>query len=197
VLIADNENDLQYMISRLEVFCQQSQMQVNIAKTKWMIFEMKACQSTGNLSISFAHQLLERVHRYKYLGIFFSSKMNFSDHVNFMLIKAEKAAHLFWKYVERFGPTLLVNLSETLVLSIIIYGAEIWYPMHMVEQYDRKRIETFYICNLKRILGVPLSTANPAVYIELNQLDIESKMETKILEFFVRLNQIKTCCKTL
>ena len=132
VLLAENEEDLQEMVQRLETFCVQSQMNVNIPKTKIMIFERKTSQQTSSISISFSGQHIDRVPSFKYLGIFFSSNLNFADHVNYMLIKAEKAAYLFWKYVDRFhslGPSLLVNLFESLVTSIIFYVAEIWFPL--------------------------------------------------------------------
>ena len=34
VLLADNENNLQMMVTKLEVFCEQSQLKVNVTKTK-------------------------------------------------------------------------------------------------------------------------------------------------------------------
>jgi hypothetical protein len=81
--------------------------------------------------------------------------------------------------------SVVVNIFNTVVLSIILFGAEIWIPC--LSQNDLERIERFYLKNLKRILGVPLSTANSAVYYELNQTSIEVILEHKILEFFCRI----------
>ena len=65
VLIADNENDLQLMVTRLEAFCEQSQLKVNIPKTKWMVFEQRTSKSTINLNLSFIGESLEKVSFFK------------------------------------------------------------------------------------------------------------------------------------
>ena len=99
VLVADNENDLQQLVEKLETFCEQSQMTVNVPKTKWMIFEKKVIDQTSDMNIFFNGEALEKVDSFQYLGIFFSTNLNFSEHANYTLIKAEKASHLFRKYV--------------------------------------------------------------------------------------------------
>jgi hypothetical protein len=102
ILLADNESYLQQMVSDLQLFCNQSKMVVNTPKTKWMIFERRCHPMTAELQIFLSSQMLERVDSFKYLGIFFSTHLNFSEHLNFTLLKAEKAAHLFWRFVGRF-----------------------------------------------------------------------------------------------
>ena len=55
----------------------------------------------------------------------------------------------------------------------MLHGAEIWFPN--LDQDTISKIERLYLKNLKRILGVPLSTANFAVYYEGNQRSIEAQ----------------------
>ena len=131
VLTADNEHDLQKMINKLQQFCSQSGMHLNVPKTKWMVFEKRKCTRTSNLSLTFSGNPLERVEIFKYLGVYFTSNMIFTKHVSFTLIKAEKASHLFWKYTSRFRTlqtSVLLNLFHSLVVPILLYCAEIWFP---------------------------------------------------------------------
>ena len=123
VLEPDNEK---------ETFCEQSHMTVNVPKTNWMIFEKKAIDQTSAMNIFFNGEALEKVDSFKNLGIFFSTNLNFSEHmhVNDTLIKAEKASHLFWKYVNRFPSlkvSVIVNLFNVLVTPILLYCAELWF----------------------------------------------------------------------
>ena len=114
VLLAENENDLQYMVNKLRIFCEESKMYVNTSKTQWLIFEKK--ESSMNFQLSFCDNHIEKVKIFKYLGIFFDHKLTFADHVKFILIKADKAAYLFWKFINRFQ-SLNVILNATLVTS--------------------------------------------------------------------------------
>ena len=145
VLVADNEIDLQDMVDKLQTFCDQSMMKVNISKTQWMVFEQKLCIKTGNISLLFDGKLLEEVKVFKYLGVYFSQNLKFSDHVKFVLIKAEKAAHQFWKYINRFNclkTSIIINLFHTLVVPVLLYCSEIWFPC--ISSADITHIENFY-----------------------------------------------------
>ena len=122
--------------------------------------------------------------------IFFSSNLTFSDHVNFILIKADKAAFKFWRFVNRFHSlktSLLLNLFNVLVVTILLYCAQVWFPF--ISQKDKNKIESFLTQNLKRILGAPISSANAAVYQNLNTLSIDTIVKTNILKFVTRLKE--------
>ena len=98
-------------------------MIVNITKTKWMIFENRPCVDTVGINMWFTDNEIERVKTVKYLGVLFSEKMNFAEHVTYVLSKAEKAAYLFWKYTNRFltmRTSVLLNLFNVLVTLIIL-----------------------------------------------------------------------------
>ena len=64
-----------------------------------MIFETKVIDQTSVMNIFFNGEALEKVGSFKYVGIFFTTNVKFSEHANYTLINAEKASHLFWKYV--------------------------------------------------------------------------------------------------
>ena len=61
ILIADNETELQEMVSKLQAFCNQSKICVNIPKTKGMVFEKKVCLKTSQISVSVREVDIERM----------------------------------------------------------------------------------------------------------------------------------------
>lgn len=84
-----------------------------------MIFEKYSSRDTKNLKMTFSGQTIERVQSFKYLGLFFSRNLSFSDHVKYVLIKAEKAAFMYWKYIGRFislNTSIQLNLYSMLLL---------------------------------------------------------------------------------
>ena len=110
--------------------------------------------------------------------------------LHFVLIKAEKAAHQFWKYINKFNclkTSIIINLFHTLVVPVILYCSEIWFPFNSWSSTDKTHIKNFYSKNIKRILGVPLSTANAAVYLELNLCSISTLVSINIFKIFARL----------
>ena len=72
VLVADNEIDLQKMNNKLEIFCKQSSMFINISKTFWMIFEKQKSRSMKYVRMNFSQNHIAQVDQFKYLGTIFS-----------------------------------------------------------------------------------------------------------------------------
>ena len=66
---------------------------------------------------------------YKYLGLIFTPKLNWSVARKTLASQANKALGLLYMYNKRCGG-LLVNINcelfDKIVLPILLYGAEIW-----------------------------------------------------------------------
>ena len=73
VLVAKSTHGLQMHLYVLENFCKVVGMQVNISKTKIMIFSNKRKRSQHTF---FEGNILEELNEYKYLGINFKNKLN-------------------------------------------------------------------------------------------------------------------------
>ena len=104
--------------------------------------------------------------------------------MNFVLIRAEKASFLFLKYITRFmSMKFSIIIIQTLVMPILLYCAQIWFPC--ISQQDISRLEAFYKKNLKITLGVSVSTANAAVYLEMDVFSLPAIIETHFLNFYL------------
>ena len=56
----------------LQIYCDRWKLQVNISKTKAMIFK-KGGRNRGNLSFTYTHQKLEIGKCFKYFGVIFNN----------------------------------------------------------------------------------------------------------------------------
>ena len=108
VLMAESEKGLQLIVNKMKLFCNDSGLQSNHTKTKVMIFENKHCTATANVNIPISNNTFN----YKYLGIIFSSDMNFEEHVELTLAKARKSSYLFWNYVSRFHSLPISTIAD-------------------------------------------------------------------------------------
>jgi len=77
VLISKSAHGFQMHLYALELFCRAVGMQVNISKTKIMLFSNKRKQS--HHMFFFEGNILEEVNEYKYLTINFNNKLNWED----------------------------------------------------------------------------------------------------------------------
>ena len=98
VLLADSATGLQESINRLEEFCRNWDLSINIEKTKVVIFNKPTCGSQFYIYNS----PLKQVKEYKYLGIMLSDKSLFKDASKVLSKQANKA----------FG-----FLNETIIIS--------------------------------------------------------------------------------
>ena len=77
-------------------------------------------------------------------------------------------------------PETSLHLYQIYVLPVLLYGMEVVYlrPKHM------EVLEKFNKHNLKHIISLPVTTADPAVYILSGSLPIEAMIHQRVLNLF-------------
>jgi hypothetical protein len=128
VLMAESEQDLQDMLSRLELWCNSWEMKVNISKTKVVHFRP---QSTVRTDFEFkcGGECLEVVNQYKYLGLLFTEFMDYEKMAKKVAESASRAlGMLIAKDKAQGGMPFQVfkHLYDGLVQSVMNFGAGIW-----------------------------------------------------------------------
>jgi hypothetical protein len=72
---------------------------------------------------------LQRVTIIKDLGIFYTSTLSFSHHIDIITGRANKVLGFIKRNIKLFSsPTCLRSLYFALVRSILEYGVVVWYP---------------------------------------------------------------------
>lgn len=80
VILADKPHVLQLMINRLERYCINWSMKVNLDKSKIMVFR-KGGRLAEHEKWTFNGAYVEIVNSYCYLGVKLSTKMSFTEHI--------------------------------------------------------------------------------------------------------------------
>ena len=95
--IADTPVDLQRRLNCLENYCEKWNMTVNMDKSKIIVLK-----NGGNLSKNekgyFKDELIKVVSYYKYLGVFFSSRLKWTMCCKTLRIQSEKAINMIKHY---------------------------------------------------------------------------------------------------
>ena len=186
VIFADSIIKLQHLIDILYKFCTKWRMEVNLDKTKIIVF-----RKGGHLSRwenwHFGGKSIDVVSYYKYLGLMLSSRNNWSKAIFTLASQASKALNMLsitrWK-LEYFDFHTHFRLFDTMILPILCYGSEIWGYLHydVLEKIQRKWCRKF--------LGVPNHTTNEAVLGECGRLPIYFHTLKRCIRFWLKLIEL-------
>jgi endonuclease/exonuclease/phosphatase family metal-dependent hydrolase len=147
-MLADSENGLQKLVTRLDETAMKYNMKINIKKTKVM-----RVSRNGNLplNITINGTKVEQVSRFKYLGAIITSDGRCRNEIQSRIAMAKTA---FVKRRELLTKGLHSStkkkIVKTLIWSIALYGAETW----TLRDTDIKAIEAFEMWIWRRMLKV-------------------------------------------
>ena len=179
---------LQNQLNVLHDCTQRLHLNVNLSKTKVMIF-----RKGGHLSVKeqwvFGNQRLEVVNSYKYLGFIFSTKLSFDVATNGEhLICARRGTFEIIKTLRKLGcssPSLFFKFWTH--RSCPLYGSELWGIK------ARESIEKVHIQACKLFLNVPPHTPNDMVYGELGRFPLYVQAAARCLQYWFRLRRQPLC----
>ena len=141
-------------LNALQLFCQQRQLSVNLAKINVVTFGSGArCQT-----FTFNGNEVEHVQSYKYLGFEFHATKKLDYGVSKLVSAANKAMHAmnrrcaFWHISD---PKQRCKLFDSLVLPILSYASQVW----AVDEEVGKSAEQLHRQFLKHVHGDRGTTA--------------------------------------
>ncbi len=119
-------------------------------------------KKTVTLSFSIGGIPVEMSKKYKYLGTLFSTVRQTEETKSYVLNSCSRALYKIKRYCRNLGqmpPATVLSLFDSLIVPLIDYSSEIWFRESIV-----KKLETFHLKFLKRILKVRINTPTLAVY---------------------------------
>ena len=122
VLISENVDGMQTMLNVFSEYYNTWKLQVNIAKTKVVIFSKS--KVTQNTRVMSDNKVLDICESYNYLGILFNFNNNVLNVRKKLVEQAQKALHsVFYKIKNIKIPLdLQLKIVDTLVSSILLYA---------------------------------------------------------------------------
>ena len=128
VLLSTSEIGLQRNIDRVNKFCENWGLAINIDKSKIMVFSKNGCDTRDKFRFNLKGDEIEYVNQYKYLGVNFSNTGKFSLAEKNLSLKANRALFSIKQSIfdKDVRPSVILNIFERLVKPIALYGSEIW-----------------------------------------------------------------------
>lgn len=188
VLLARDATTLQKHLNTLANFCTENEMEVNLEKSKIIIVGTRS-----DFSFCYKELELEQVKVYKYLGIDFSHDYSWSHCVQKRVEASYKALYSFLNKCRRahlVSWELWKFLFKTLVLSVILYGIQVWGPG--CKKTSWKCLERIQKMFLQEKLGVKNQTPYAILMAETGFLPVEVEALYLTINYVARLRSFST-----
>ena len=124
------------------------------------------------------------VNAYKYLGIYFTTRLSFSLACQDLISRAKKAVISIISCMFRFqndSIEVFLKLFDSQVQPIVLYGAEIW---GLEKGKDIERLQMF---GLKRFLQINRKTPNDIVYAEMGRYPLYVNAYLACVRYWLKL----------
>ena len=200
VLLSTSSEGLQQRLNVLNIFCQEWCLDLNVSKTKILIFNKAGKLIKDNLY--FNDECLDCVQHYRYLGVYFSASGIFSYGQNDIFNKARKATFKVTKLITSAEPSVKTSLHlyDHLIKPILLYGSEIWGAFKTNSKackkddtflfpsiYKNSLADKSQVSFLKYTLGVNKYSSNLAVLSETGRLPMHFSVIISIVKYLHRL----------
>ena len=164
VLLSDNKDDLQLALNVFSNYCSQWKLQVNIKKTKIVVFSKGRKQR--NMKFTLQKEEIEIVDEYKYLGIVLGKSGSNVAAKKHIVEQANKALFSLLQKIRSLSLPLdsQIDLFNKTIKPILLYGCEVW-GIGNLDTIERVQLK-FY----KNILNLKKSTPTFMIYGELGVL---------------------------
>ncbi len=186
VLIAENEIDLQKLVSCLKNWASGRAMCVNLSKTKIMVFRKTARNVVTNCW--YGPDQIETVSEYKYLGVWLDCTLKFTGHVNKLSIALTHAGGLMFSFFANLGIpyfSTFQRMMKTCLIPMYTYCSSAWGSDVLGNKLDK------VIGNLqKRYLGVPKRAHNEAVSGLFGWLNAQNCFKLEKLRYYNKLQRM-------
>ena len=186
VLLSESNNGIQEMISKLAKYASINGLEINIEKTKAMIFNKSGRFSKTTYKIN--NQFIHTTNSYKYLGFIMTPSGEINSGLKDLKARALKA---YFKLKRKLGYFFRQYVSTTLFLfdalikPILLYASDFWGSLKMPRNNP---IENVHIRFCKDILGVQKQTTNIGVLLELGEIPIIIYAKKNCIKNYLRIN---------
>lgn len=187
VIFSDSIQGLQASLNNLESYCDKWNLQVNVAKTKIVVFRKGGILGKYE-KWTYKGEDIEIVNSFNYLGIVLSSGGAFIKATNTLSGKALKAMNSLLSITKgmHLPIDIMLNLFDSFILSILNYNCEIW-GFSRAENMERVHRK---FC--KRLLNVKISTNNLSLAGELGRFPLFIGRQIRIVKYWLRLHGTKS-----
>lgn len=189
VVFCPSATGLRKLLSRLEGLLLTNELEVNVNKTKTVIFSRSS--SLDEPKFYMCGALIENVRDYKYLGCMLNSRLSEKSELSRIQSSFNNSVGMFLRKFYSVDIRVKLTLFRSLCLSF--YGLELINNIKGCSDVFKKCAVSYHMA-LKRLLGVPRYFSNHYVCNDLNMFTFKHFVNVKVLKFFMWLISSSSPC---
>ncbi len=137
VLISTSSTGLQNCINALQAFSEEWKLEINLDKTKILIFNKKEPTAP---KFQYDDKEIQHTDKYTYLGIDFHEDCSFHHAITNLQDKGLKAMFKLQQLVENVtNLNTLLTIFDHTIKPILLYGSEVW-GIHLIKAKNTKNL---------------------------------------------------------
>ena len=183
ILVSDTVQGLQQKLNILEYQSKRLGIEVNLEKTKIIVFRKGGYLSKFEKWFYGGHPI-EIVNSYVYLGFEFSTRMSLRCSTDAFIIKAKNALNTLFRSLNTIDcheMSIFFKLFDSKVLPILSYSSELW----GIFQIDE--IEKVHTLAIKRFLNISIHSSNSIAYSETGRVPLYINHTLSSIKYWFKL----------
>ena len=181
-LMSETVVGLQNQLNSLDRAATRLQLRVNMTKSNIIVFR-KGGYLSARERWTFGRTIMPVVNMYKYLGIYFTTRLTFNPACKDLASKAKRAVLNIMQKLSVLGSqsfAIFIKLFDSQVQPIMQYGAELWGLENAAVNCEK-----VHLFALKKYLGVTVQTPNDLVYGETNIFPIIINSVIRCMRYWI------------
>jgi hypothetical protein len=184
ILLSETPVGLQRQLDSLHNASVSLGLKVNLEKSNIVVFRNGRYLAMGE-RWTFQGMVMPVVNAYKYLGIYFSTRLSFNAACSDIASKAKRVLFVIIqriRYYNNYSFPVFIQIFDAQIQSILQYGSEIWGLDDAAIQSEK-----VHLLALKKFLMVKSRTPNDLVYKELNRYPILINSIIRCISYWIKL----------
>ena len=165
-------------------------MRINESKTKEMLIYFGSKHSPSDApSITINYVAIERVSKFKLLGVVYNSDLSWSEHIDYILSKVSKRMYCM-HYLVRAGikQTDIITVYCSIIRTVLEYACPVWHPgLSQKQSDDLERVQKRCL----RLIYPGFSYDQALVSAGLEKLSVRRENQTR--DMFNEIKKPKPC----
>ena len=181
LILAERDKELQKALDSLNTYCNKWALNVNIDKTKVIIFSKGKIKKFKNFKLG--ENTIDVVDDYVYLGTTFNYNGTFHKAKAKQALQAKKATFSLIRRTKQLNLTFEVSIElfERLIIPILLYGSEIW-------GYEcPKQLQIMFNNAMRMYLRLHRTTPMCMINGELGLKEIAEYIENRMTNFWCNI----------
>ncbi len=183
VLMAENEEDLQSMITCLHTYCRKWRLSVNTNKTQIMHFRKRG-QPETDYQFKYANQTISKTDTYRYLGFNLNSNLDMGASVDVLINASSRAlASISSKYYQLNGldHDSFKVMFDMLVQPVMNYASAVWGSAKF------EKCQTIQNRAMRTFLGVGKTAPISAIMGDLAWSPVNVSQRKEVITYWLKL----------